>query len=994
MDELIDKEVDEYSAVLLIKAMEQLQSKGDKLNEIDEQIATQIVDPHELEDYILDTEELQDGITDKLTRIQTFIELQRAKSQESSSHLTNQPSVSQHEVSTSPPQLVTAAALSNSLLLVSASSSQLDSAMASSMTSHVTESSPLVTTTTSVPFVSALQSGVPIPFVSTPELVATENLDPPPLIPAASHVIVSSHTTQQRPASLSVPAARSLYSTPSVGGYHANQQFATSRLPKLSLPIFFGDPLTWQTFWDSFYAAIHANTNLSGIQKFNYLKAQLQGDAARASDGLPLSDLNYMHSIALLQDRFGQLYKLVNAHMKALLNLASTTNSLASLRMFYDSVESHIRGLSSLEKSEQSYGDLLVPIIMSKLSTKVRRNVAREHSNSQWILSDLMAALQKEIRILESGLHDPYNPTPTTTTAGAFQVGVRGRGSTSAGKEKGPVCIFCKGAHPTHACETVTDHQKRLDIVKQNNLYFNCLAHHKVAQCTSKYRCRRCQCKHHTSLCSGEPPKNSSSNNKQTTPGDIQDSSQVSTNIVPASTHKPQTLTTCLLKTAIATVTAGNIKTSANILFDEGAQRSFITAQLAAELQISPTTSEQVALSSFGARSQSYQKLGVATIQVQTNVGEIIPITVLIVPSIAIPIQNSFRVALDNVPHLRGLDLAHPITSDQNFQISLLIGTDHYWLFVQDHIVKGEGPTAQKSKLGYLLSGPLPSSSNQVSSVMLQINSTISQPQDLDLQYFWSVETIATNADDQHDTEFLQSYQSTHISGDSSGTYIAKFLWNDNKVSLTPNFNICKRRTLALVSKLRQTPELLQLYTNILKEQEKCGFIERVTDDNMTHNVHYLPHHPVKKESHTTPIRIVYDCSCRESSTSVSLNDCLMVGPLFLNELCAILLHFRLHPFAFSTDIEKAFLHVKLHQSDRDYTHFLWPLQLAELTSTLQTYRFTVVPFGTASSPFMLNAAINLHLRNFQCPVAHDIQQNIYVDSILSGCNTETDLLQ
>ena len=635
-----------------------------------------------------------------------------------------------------------------------------------------------------------------------------------------------------------------------------------------------------------------------------------------------------------------------------------------------------------------------MPIIMSKLSTEVRRNLAREHSNSQWILSDLMAALQKEIRILESGLHDPCNPTPTTTTAGAFQVGVRGRGSTSAGKKKGPVYVFCKGAHPTHACETVTDHQKRLDIVKQNNLCFNCLAHRKVAQCTSKYHCRRCQRKHHTSLCSGEPPKNSSSNNKHTTPEDIQDSSQVSTNIVPASTHKPQTLTTCLLKTAIATVSAGNIKTSANILFNEGAQWSFITAQLAAELQISPTTSEQVALSSFGARSQSYQKLGVATIQVQTNVGEIIPITVLIVPSIAIPIQNSFRVALDNVPHLRGLDLAHPITSDQNFQISLLIGTDHYWSFVQDYIVRGEGPTAQKSKLGYLLSGPLPSSSNQVSSVMLQINSTISQPQDLDLQYFWSVETIATNGDDQHDTEFLQSYQSTHISRDSSGTYIAKFPWNDNKVSLTPNFNICKRRTLALVSKHRQSLELLQLYTNILKEQEKRGFIERVTDDNMTHNVHYLPHHPVKKESRTTPIRIVYDCSCRESSTSVSLNNCLMVGPPFLNDLCAILLRFRLHPFAFSTDIEKAFLHVKLHQSDRDYTRFLWPLQPAELTSTLQTYRFTVVPFGAASSPFMLNATINLHLRNFQCPVANDIQQNIYVDNILSGCNTETDLLQ
>ena len=68
--------------------------------------------------------------------------------------------------------------------------------------------------------------------------------------------------------------------------------------------------------------------------------------------------------------------------------------------MFYDSVESHIHGLSLLRKSEQSQRDLLVPIIMSKLTTEVRHNLEREHYNSRWILSDLMAALQKVIRIL------------------------------------------------------------------------------------------------------------------------------------------------------------------------------------------------------------------------------------------------------------------------------------------------------------------------------------------------------------------------------------------------------------------------------------------------------------------------------------------------------------------------------------------------------------------------------------------------------------------
>ena len=97
------------------------------------------------------------------------------------------------------------------------------------------------------------------------------------------------------------------------------QQFANSRLPKLTLPMFSGDPLTWQTFWDSFYVSIHANRSLSGIQKFTYLKAQLEGDAARAIAGLPLTDANYAHSIALLEERYAQLHKLVNAHMKALL---------------------------------------------------------------------------------------------------------------------------------------------------------------------------------------------------------------------------------------------------------------------------------------------------------------------------------------------------------------------------------------------------------------------------------------------------------------------------------------------------------------------------------------------------------------------------------------------------------------------------------------------------------------------------------------------------
>jgi len=85
-----------------------------------------------------------------------------------------------------------------------------------------------------------------------------------------------------------------------------------------------------------------------------------------------------------------------------------------------------------------------------------------------------------------------------------------------------------------------------------------------------------------------------------------------------------------------------------------------------------------------------------------------IPVSVLVVPKLAAPVRNFIRTHLNHLPYLSGLTLAHPVTSDENFRISVLIGADHYWEFIQDHVVRGDGPTAVKSRLGYLLSGPLP----------------------------------------------------------------------------------------------------------------------------------------------------------------------------------------------------------------------------------------------------------------------------------------------
>ena len=108
------------------------------------------------------------------------------------------------------------------------------------------------------------------------------------------------------------------------------------------MPKYDGDPLDWQPFWDCFESAIHLNPNLSGVQKLSYLRAQLEGEAARVITGLTLTNSNYEHSVDLLKGRYGQPDKLIKAHIQALLDTPKPINKLAILLVIHDTVEGHV----------------------------------------------------------------------------------------------------------------------------------------------------------------------------------------------------------------------------------------------------------------------------------------------------------------------------------------------------------------------------------------------------------------------------------------------------------------------------------------------------------------------------------------------------------------------------------------------------------------------------------------------------------------------------
>lgn len=59
-----------------------------------------------------------------------------------------------------------------------------------------------------------------------------------------------------------------------------------AKVLKLVLPKFHCDITTWMGFWDSFKSAVHDNSSLSKIDKFNNLRSLLEGAASRAIKGL------------------------------------------------------------------------------------------------------------------------------------------------------------------------------------------------------------------------------------------------------------------------------------------------------------------------------------------------------------------------------------------------------------------------------------------------------------------------------------------------------------------------------------------------------------------------------------------------------------------------------------------------------------------------------------------------------------------------------------
>ena len=84
--------------------------------------------------------------------------------------------------------------------------------------------------------------------------------------------------------------------------------------------------------------------------------------------------------VNLLKERYSNKQLIVPLRMTNLLNLPQLTPSdnVNNLRKIHDTVETQVRSLENLDIQSEMYGPLLIPVLLSKLSSELSLIINRQ----------------------------------------------------------------------------------------------------------------------------------------------------------------------------------------------------------------------------------------------------------------------------------------------------------------------------------------------------------------------------------------------------------------------------------------------------------------------------------------------------------------------------------------------------------------------------------------------------------------------------------------
>ncbi|XP_075148904.1 uncharacterized protein LOC142222573 [Haematobia irritans] len=746
------------------------------------------------------------------------------------------------------------------------------------------------------------------------------------------------------------------------------------RLPELKIPQFNGSYTDWPGFFAMFKTVIDNDGDLSKIEKFQHLRVSVCGPALDTISSLDLTEENYDKALELLKTRFDNKLLNFQMHIREIFGLKVVDKgSAAGLRQLSDKLNSHMRALQTLCKPEELADGFLIYLVTSKLDANSQAKWEEDlpvNTLPKWC--SMASFLERRCRMLENLESSMCIQNSKQQVSKKFNSSGRNALVTSTSPTN---CALCDiQGHFITNCPSFEKLQPlaRFKEAKRLHLCLNCLKKgHMTKKCKSR-PCQHCSSKHH-SLLHIENATNSpmsytvfSSADEITSPS--AQSALVSSSSSCSAPSDTLSSTSILLATAIIMVKNryGTMMPFRAIL-DSASQLNFITYRAANMLQLKVNKST-VTISGIGDGCFVADKS--VNLSIKSCHGDYsTSFTAVVVPTIT-DYQPNLNLNVSSWKIPQNVKLADP-NFWQRGRMDILIGAGLFFeLMCVGQIRLGNSlPVLQKTHFGWVVSGGVTNSSKYSS---LAVVSKCDNNECLEkvLKSFWNVEN---NFEDipliNQEDAFCEDYFQQTTVRLHTGEYSVRLPKRENLCDLGKSYEHALQRFRGLEKKLNRQPELKKQYVQFMNEYSALKHMSQVPTLPKNSLVYFLPHHCVLKEhSTTTKLRVVFDGSAK-TTTGVSLNDVLFVGPTIQQKLFHTLLRFRLFKIALSGDISKMYRCVRMSDPDNYLQCILWRSDPAD---DIKIYKLDTVTYGTKPAAFLA-----MHQLSFDEEKSHPLGSQI-----------------
>ncbi|KAF8359613.1 hypothetical protein PRIPAC_94608 [Pristionchus pacificus] len=698
-----------------------------------------------------------------------------------------------------------------------------------------------------------------------------------------------------------------------------------------------------------------------------YVRSSLKGTAYALISTIPTHEKFLEKIIKRLEVEYGRRNLTQATLLQSLLVIRSKSDKLV------DQIDSVRSMISLVHTIDEDYGlDGLVTQLQlaerihCRFISFVMNHKPAKLLDALQLIEDSLRTELEEVTITRAISNVHFNqsavaPSNSSGQSNRPKPSVAGDHSFSRKLPKLPICVYCGQHTYSGDCTSVKSIKDRKEILTDS-----------TAACSKK--CSNCNGKHHKSIC--------------------EKANRVSINTHSVFNKQPERLFN--VKANVANPITDQV-VSAHVHLDHGAQATLITKDLVNRLSLASIDKREMTISGYTGEHKGPSNYDIVNVVVHTDRGHY-PIEAVVVPSInsihthALPAADLkvIRAALGRVPS----HFSKP--SEVHTDLLLSVGNT---LELLEHSKETKLPCGFRlvqSSIEPIVVGSNKPRLQPISPVVSAL--TVTSPDTEEtlenrIERMFSVDPasrvyettekearkVANEVVNRHFDETIQKQGNEY--------FVQYSVKPDAMTQLPSNFDLATSRLVSTIKTLSKERANLEYYDSIISDQLSLGQVEKVDPRDNEGIVHYLAHQPVfRPDKPTTPLRIVYDASAHLRNKPC-LNDMIHPGPTDLEQIPALLIRSRSRKTLIVADVEKVFLQVKLHPSQRNMLRFLWIKDLDKPVNqqNILVLRFCVTPFGVNASPTLLSKVITHHIKtnskNFDPNLIHQLLSNIYVDN-------------